>query len=355
MTPAEINDKEVQGKFIYLNNLPKLKPQIPTTENTLFGKVININKWTITPKIVFQKPELVNDIDFLPVKVVEPQKYIFYLKVSDLYNSTGPAAELKDKINIHNNAVVPLDKVEHANRWDFFKTNYYNWHIEKTPFSFINLYLFFTEPFNEITVHKFLASKYMEAFEYWEEYIYLQKAWIGLEHVLGKSTFNAKYSLDEINECLECFHKYWIRQIGYYNSLSSMGQIDWYNPNMFEIETVWEELLENILYTQCQILDAYWAINFVNKLFPLNGSLDLLNLDEDQRIDLFNTIYEQYQIDIVNKLKGAYAIRREFIVERSSHSSLGDFNEAYNDLIIRHKHINFNSKFSKNNFHKKIW
>jgi hypothetical protein len=44
MTPAEIHDKEVQGKFIYLNNLPKLKPQIPTTENTLFGKVININK-----------------------------------------------------------------------------------------------------------------------------------------------------------------------------------------------------------------------------------------------------------------------------------------------------------------------
>ena len=166
----------------------------------------------------------------------------------------------------------------------------------------------------------------MQSYEYWEEYVFLKKASIGMElllckNIFSKSIFYTKYSLDEINEGKECLLKFWLRQIQYYNSLLHMDNPKYYEylPNMFDIDTLHEELLENTLFAQCQILEAYWTINFVQDFISLNGSATPLMeySSEEQRMDFYNMVYEQSQKQILDVYREAYSLRRQFIISRA--------------------------------------
>jgi len=181
----------------------------------------------------------------------------------------------------------------------------------------------------------------MQAYEYWEEYVFLKKAIIGMEFLLcknslSKSIFYTKYSLDEINEGKECLLKFWLRQIQYYNSLLHMEQPDYYEylPNMFDIDTLHEELLENILYVQCQILEAYWTINFVQDFISLDGSQNKYHFEEEeQRMEFYNMVYEQYQKQILDVYREAYSMRRQFIISRAIPCDLG-YHLYWNDVLL---------------------
>jgi len=351
MTQPQIDERLGRGDFIFQDKMPQLKPKIPmdprisdaqdsvknylpyvaALKMALINIVSLLSGWASTTTAAFGK-ELAADQPAAAVTVAtaaEAIKFIFYMNPSDLYNSTGDAAVLKAKVDTHNSSIVPMDKIQNSEIWDFYKTFYYSKIIERSPHHLINYHIFHRLPLNEVTIEKFFTSKFLQVYEFWEEEAFLQKASIGMEfllckNILSKSIFYTKYSLDDINEGKECLLRFWLRQIAYYHSLPNMADTEFhdYLPNMFDIETLQEELLENILYAQCMILEGFWTINFALDLISLKGSasaaapLSEFN-SEEQRMDFFNLIYEQYLNQILGKYREVYSIRREFIISRA--------------------------------------
>ena len=100
-----------------------------------------------------------------------------------------------------------------------------------------------------------MYSNFIQAFEHLEELTILEKAIIGMEYYMGIPQVNI--SDLELQEGKEWFLKYWLRQIQCYNRPEQLSQIASFNPNMFDLQTVREELFENILFVQSRVLEAY--------------------------------------------------------------------------------------------------
>ena len=120
---------------------------------------------------------------------------------------------------------------------------------------------------------------------------------------------------------------------------------------MYDLNNLYLELLENIIFVQFKILDAYWTINTVNKLIPLKGDLQNINTDS-KLIDFYNELYEQFKIEILEKYKDISDIRREFFAERCSNYNYEQILFLYERLIELNGHIEFSSKLNKDNFYK---
>lgn len=298
--------------------------------------------------------------------VVESAKYFFYCYTSDYYNIEGVVAKNKTMVDNYNKQIEALDKNLYSEWWDFFKSFFYYHKIEKVPHSFFNSFApFWSQPLNEITVEKLLASVFLQAFEYWEEYIFLNKVKLGMDVMLCKDNFSkfilyTKYTVDEINESKLCLLKYWLRQVEYYNATVNMVNTEFieYAPNMFDFEILQEELLENFLFIQCEIYEAFWIINYINNFINLNSYEALLEIcaTEDGRMEFYNMLYAKYREENSDKFKNIYAVRRDFIISRYSTGDLAFHSDWYEWLKNWDKHISFDTiKFDKSNFHKKVF
>ena len=279
--------------------------------------------------------------------VLNPEGKVFYffISISDLLNSDS---KFKEEIDIKNRNIIPMDKNEYSNIWNFFKNYYFIWFIELNALFYINDYIFFNKPLNELTPAKFMFSKYLSALEYSEEYEILDKAKIWFLH--HNKIKLSSLSENTLIEYKELFIKFWIRQIISYNRLDQIYSNN-YNVNMYDLSIVYEELLENILFVQCKILEANWTINTANELINSYGGIENINTDS-KVIHFYNELYDRFKIEIIDKFKDVYSIRREFIIERYSFLSYEDIYEGYKYLEEINRHINFNSKLTEENFYK---
>ena len=103
-----------------------------------------------------------------------------------------------------------------------------------------------------------------------------------------------------------------MRQILAFNRPAQL-ETSLYNYNMYEINNVLEELLENILFAQSKVLETNWTINTLNNTNFLNYGIDSLN-NELNLIHFYNELYLKLEADIINSHKEIYQLRREFIV-----------------------------------------
>jgi len=289
----------------------------------------------------------------------EGKIFYFFISISDLFNSDLK----KDEINIKNKKIVPMDKIKYSDIWDFIKKYQFLWFIELDVWYYMALNINFKIPFNELTPSKFMFAKYLSAWEYSEEYDFLLKAKMWYEHYKGIKP--SSLSESTLNEYKEIFIKFWIRQIASYNRPALLNE-DYYNVNMYDIRNVYEELLENILFAQCKILEAYWTINTLNKFTSLSSTvgvgavgLEIWSIEgfntESKLIDFYNELYEQFKIEVLEKYKDVYDLRREFLVERLTPLNYEDLYQSYYYLQNKNSHINFNSKLNKENFYKTLF
>jgi hypothetical protein len=276
----------------------------------------------------------------------EGKKFYYFSSISELLNCK---LKIKDEIDIINKKFIPMDKNKYFEIWDFVKKNYFFWHIEPNAGFYVNDYLYSQNPFNELTINKFIYAKYLSAWEYSEEYSILLKAKIWYEDYKGFKTSDLSEST--LSEYKELFIKFCMRQILSFNRLEQLNQDTKYLVNMYDLNNLYLELLENIIFVQFKILDAYWTINTVNKLIPLKGDLQNINTDS-KLIDFYNSLYEQFKIEILEKYKDISNIRREFFADRCSNYNYEQILFLYENLIELNKHIEFNSKLNKDNFYK---
>jgi len=285
-------------------------------------------------------------------EVTGGNKFFFFISISELLQGT----ELKDKIDIQNKKIIPMDKNKCSDEWDLFKKYWYIWFIEMNPSYYLkfNIWAKGIMHISEITPIKFMLAMFQSSFDFSEEWDLLVKAKIWYEHHKGIKPSSLPEST--LYEYREIFIKFWVNQISWFNTPEQLNS-DYYNVNMYDINNVYEELLENILFSQCKVLEAYWTINKLNKLISLNpdakevGGIETLNT-ESKRIDFFNKLYEQLKIEIIVKYKDVYDLRRQFIIDRCSRVNYEEFLIAYERVKLLNSVINFDSKINKENLNK---
>lgn len=346
MTPSEL--LEAQKNPIFVN--PDIKYPLPVETDvakkpTTFKLFFNFNGKNNCSKIKFEltiPTEGEPDLKDNSLKT----KYLFYSSLSDFIRN-----DLSEKMEIKNKEIVPFDKTKYAHQWKFFKDYFFIWFIELTIGSYLNQFLYFRDPLNELTPIKLLCSKYFQIYEYSEEDETLKKALIGLEQILRIK--NTNLSELELIEGFKYWIQFWVRQVLNYNN-NNMLKVEGFNHNMFNLDLVTEELFENILFVKSQILEGMWTINTMEKLLPLYGGINGLDTD-DKIIEFYNKLFELYQIEIVDKYKETFDFRREYIVNRYSNIGEEELLKAYKWLEDKNKHIEFKSKLDKENFYKTIY
>jgi hypothetical protein len=199
-----------------------------------------------------------------------------------------------------------------------------------------------------LTPSKFLFSKYLSVLEFSEQLEWLLKSKVWYEHHKGIKP--SSLSESTLSEYKVLFIKFWIRQIAFFNQPPAINGID-YNHNMYDLDILYEELLENIIFVQCKLLEAYWTINTVNKLIPLKGGIEALKYPEEI-IDFYNELYELFKIEILNKFKDIYALRRDFQIERATPFNYEQILAHCNQINNYNEHMNFSSKLNIDNFYK---
>jgi hypothetical protein len=318
--------------------------------------------------------------------------YYYFLSIDNLLYSNIN----KNNINFNNEMVTPIDIIKKSEVWEYFKKYYYIWFIELNVPYYVNDYLFFFKPLNQITIQKFMFSKYLSAYEYSLELKFLLKAIQGfselmedkhtrtslidstslrasqlesLSSILPYLNFEDKgfkfgdyYSLNEGRlDNKSCFLKFWVRQLINFNAnfesklyIQGNTKTPEYIINMYDINIVLEELLENILFAQCKILESYWTINTLNNTNFLNWSLsDLDNLDN--LIIFYNDLYNKFRLEIILKYEDVYSFRREFHINRFKYMSLEAILNTVDILKKYDSHLPFNSKLNHQNIYKKIF
>ena len=115
--------------------------------------------------------------------------YYFFISISDLFNSSIN----KNIIHLKNSQILPFDINAYSEEWKYLEKNFMLWFIELNVPFFVNDSVYFSQPLSNISIQKFMFSKYLTAFEYGEEYKFLLKAKILLEH-----KFFLKKSLKEL-------------------------------------------------------------------------------------------------------------------------------------------------------------
>jgi hypothetical protein len=176
------------------------------------AKVAEAPETAERPPLLQTREAVLTHTQFQPV--IESNKYFFYCHTSDFYNTEGVVAKAKATVDDHNKKIVVMDKNQNSESWNYFKSYFYRYKIEKVPHSFFNGFApFWKLPLNEITIEKLLAVMFIQAFEYWEEYIFLIKVKLGMEILMCKSNLSkfilyTKYTVEEINEAKVCLLKY---------------------------------------------------------------------------------------------------------------------------------------------------
>lgn len=127
-----------------------------------------------------------------------------------------------------------------------------------------------------------------------------------------------------------------------------------YILNMFNLDNVYEELLENILFAQCKVLESYWTINTLKNTNYLNYGIENLGY-ESNLINFYNDLYGKLLLDIINNYHDVYSLRREFYINRYRPLSSDELLWAVDFLKTKDEHLPFNSQLNKNNIHKKIF
>lgn len=305
-----------------------------------------------------------------PVLNSEGEKVYFFCYISDLFNS---ALKTKYDIDINNKKIIKFDEIKESALWDYFKKYIYHWFIELNVFTYINGSYFFSHntSMSDFTLGKYMFSAYSSVWEHVREYDILIKSKIWYEH--DKGIKFSDLSESTLNEYKELFIKYWLYQILSYNRIDQISVIDAYNENMYDLNILYLELLENILFVQCKILEAYLGIDTVNHFFNssslkeedllteaeesvarvLKGKGELYSFkSESDMIFLYNYLYENYKIEIYDKNKDVYDLRREYIVEKYRRISHNDLVKGYEYVLNFDNNINYNSKLNKDNFHK---
>jgi hypothetical protein len=72
----------------------------------------------------------------------------------------------------------------------------------------------------------------------------------------------------------------------------------------------------------------------------------------EEIIDFYNELYELFKIEILDKFKDIYDLRREFQIERAIPYDYEDILIRYKQIITYNEHINFSSKLNNKNFNK---
>jgi hypothetical protein len=244
------------------------------------------------------------------------EKYVFITSLSDL---SKKVLFEKQQIDESNNNIIKninLNNCLNKTQLDVINKYFYIWFIEMDIFSFINLNILFKYhiPLNKITLGDFMYSKHLSVIEYLEELDMLAKALIWYEHNFGIN----KSSLSEeiLNEYRDIFHRFWFNQIIQFNKFSDLNK-NYIKPNMYDLNIVYLELLENTLYAQWKIIESQWTINTVNNYLQSLNNLE----DKDPSnikinfIDFYNNLFNLYRTNILFKYKDIYELRRIYIVD----------------------------------------
>jgi len=301
------------------------------------------------------------DLDSSPNIQYQGKTFYFFHSISELINWAQPSSaesNIKDQINTLNKNSIPFDPIKNADKWEFFKKHQFKWFIELNVPFFINDFVFFNKPLNEVSPSMVMFSKHLSAYEYNRELEFLMDAFKGLNLIttdLEKGELNLNPT-DTITYDLKIkFIKFWISQINCYNRPETIQEFNSFlNINMYELSQVKLELLENIVFVQCKILESYWTINYINKLLSVHNNLDFLNND-DKVIDFYNQLFLNFKQEIFQKYQEAYIIRREFVINRYINMSEQELYEGYQLLKFYNHHYEFDSILDRNHFYQKVF
>lgn len=242
------------------------------------------------------------------VKKFESNNEIITIINSKLIKAFKPYLELEHIKNYINKYHVIWTHKYSSTSYFLNSSTYIYWNINKLP----NLY--------NLNLDKFEASKLNQLIDFKDELNILNKALIGLEHFLGIKYYNITEA--ELNECKIIFFKFWLNQIHcFYNSSDLFDKDSTYVLNWFDINIIYSELLENILFTQCKIMEAYWCLNIIHET-KLNGfterglPFNLINTPtvEENLKNFYNDLFLKFQLEIINKYQRAYDVRLEWVL-----------------------------------------
>ena len=110
------------------------------------------------------------------------------------------------------------------------------------------------------------------------------------------------------------FIKFWVRQIVSYCKPMDIDN-NYFINNMYDVNNVYLELLENILFVQSKILEGQWTINTIYAYLPSFLESKEVNY-EIKLINFYNNIFALIKKEIVDNYKDVYDLRRSYQVNR---------------------------------------
>ena len=129
--------------------------------------------------------------------------------------------------------------------------------------------------------------------------------------------------------------------------------------NMYDVNNVYLELLENILFVQSKILEGQWTINTIYAYLPSFIESKEVNY-EIKLINFYNNIFALIKKEIVDNYKDVYDLRRSYQVNRFSSNfpmSCEDLNLCFNYINnVYQTNTNLSTEYlsNLNNFRQKI-
>ena len=205
------------------------------------------------------------DLDKSEFIIKNNKKWLFLISVPDLFFGELKTT-ISNSIEYNNSNIIPVNQEKYLEEWLYFSKYQYLWFIELNVPYYVNTYIFFNENLNKITINKFMYSNYLAAYEYNQELEFLLKAKQGYVEFMDLFKYEGTFFPQNrpLSENQLFFLKFWVRQLIAFN-------FEWFiNPentlenkdlryifNMFDLDLLKEELLENILFAQCKTYEAY--------------------------------------------------------------------------------------------------
>src|ERR1700749_334904 len=138
----------------------------------------------------------------------------------------------------------------------------------------------------------------------------------------SKLKFYSKFSIDQINEGMECYLRFQVRQINHFNDISRLSNFKHldYFPNMFNRENLNLELLENLLFIETMVLSNFWQINELYDYFNFLSSPAAPIIEEysseEKRLEFFNLYHEKYRLNFYDKHIDNFNLLREIKINK---------------------------------------
>jgi hypothetical protein len=311
------------------------------------------------------------------------KKFYSCFNISDLINYTPKIVKIVDIFEENNNwyklSYSKLNKVftNYKPSWDslynYCFNNYLIWtnSYENTSY-FINRLPFLIPKFsNELNLlnfnlDKFEASNIFCIIDMLEEKTVLNKIRIGLEDFLGIKHYNLSES--ELNLCKIYFIKFWFTQIYIFNpswcltndSLDSQNML---HLNWYDINIIYQELLENILYVQCKLFESLWCMNYMYEVKLLGFSERDVSYEDlkshfvdSNLIDFYNDLYFKYKSEVLPNIK-AYDIRLKWVWYKTNGYNINIFSLLEMAEFIKKfdNNIKLYSNLSQDDLSKRVY